>query len=85
LPSEKTARSAKRKHVSNRRIRSATRTTVTKASNTLRSGELDDAQGAVELAVRNLDIAASKGVLHRNNAARKKSRLMAKLNALMTS
>ncbi len=85
MPSEKTARSAKRKQVQNRRVRSATRTTVTRASNTLRRGELDAAQGAVELAVRNLDVAASKGVLHRNSAARKKSRLMAKLNALIAS
>ena len=36
-------------------------------------------------AVRSLDKADTKGVLHRNNAARKKARLAAKLNALKAS
>jgi small subunit ribosomal protein S20 len=36
-------------------------------------------------AVKLLDGAVTKGIIHRNNAARKKSRLMAKLNALKAS
>ena len=35
----------------------------------------------MRLAVKRLDMAASKGVIHANQAARRKSRLMAKINA----
>ncbi len=36
---------------------------------------------AVRLAIKRIDMAASKGILHKNTAARKKSRLMAQVNA----
>jgi hypothetical protein len=41
---------------------------------------VDDAARAVVTAISALDKAASKGVIHRNNAARRKSRLMVRLN-----
>ena len=85
MPSEKTARSAERKRLINRRIRTTTRTIVTRANNVLQRGELQDAEPAVAHAVKVLDGAVTKGIIHRNNAARKKSRLMAKLNALKSS
>lgn len=82
MPSEKSARSSERKRIRNRKIRSATRTQVGKAVNALREGEAQDAELLVVQAVRALDKAATKGIIHRNNAARRKSRLMSKLNAL---
>ena len=85
MPSEKSARSSERKRIRNRRIRSGTRTIVARAVNTLRTGELEATRLTVAQAVRALDRAVTKGILHRNTAARKKSRLMAKLNALQTS
>ncbi len=39
---------------------------------------------ALRLAVKRIDKAAAKGVIHKNTAARKKSRLMARLKALST-
>ena len=85
MPSEKTARSAERKRIRNRSIRSATRTMVAKAATGLQRGEPQNAEPAVTQAVRALDKAVTKGIIHRNTAARKKSRLMAKLNAIRAS
>ncbi len=40
---------------------------------------------AVKLALKELDTAATKGMIHKNTAARRKSRLMKKLNAAKAS
>ena len=85
MPSEKSARSSERKRIINRSIRSATRTMVAKARTELEKGEPQVAESALTQAVRALDKAVTKGILHRNNAARKKSRLMAKLKAVKAS
>ena len=66
----------------NRGIRSNTRTFVVKARNTIASGDQDLASNAVKLAVKSLDKAAKRGVIHSNNAARRKSRLVKKLNSI---
>ena len=57
-----------------------TKTRVTKAEKLINAGELDPAKAAVVAAVSSLDKAAEKGIIHPNNAARRKSRLMKKLN-----
>ena len=85
MPSERTARSAQRKRVQNRAVRSATRTIVSKAVTSLRGDNVEEAEAATLRAVRSLDKADTKAILHRNNAARKKSRLVRKLNALKSS
>ena len=48
-------------------------------------GELEAAQEAVLVAISSLDKAAEKGIIHPNNADRRKSRLMAKLNQAQAS
>jgi small subunit ribosomal protein S20 len=48
----------------------------------IESGETPEAREAVILAVKALDKAAEKGVIHKNSAARRKSRLMKRLAAL---
>ena len=85
MPAEKTARAAGKRRLSNRKVRTATRTTVGKAVDALGGAQQEDAEAAVAQAIRALDSAATKGVIHTNAAARKKSRLMAKLNALKGS
>src|SRR5579872_6945289 len=71
----KRIRSSERKHVRNRAVKSAVRTKVIKARHALL--EEGGATGDVELhaAIRALDRAAEKGVLHRNNVRRRTSRL----------
>ena len=77
---QKQMRVAQRRRLRNRSVRSQTKTLVSTAEELIFSGELTPAQGAVVAAISSLDKAAEKGVIHPNNAARRKSRLMKKLN-----
>ncbi len=70
------------KTLRNRMIKSALKTTLKKFEIALASGNVETAKTAYISAGRALDMAASKGVIHKNMAARKKSRLALKLNAL---
>jgi small subunit ribosomal protein S20 len=53
----------------------------TRSKNALKAAGTDESAEALRLAVKRLDMAAAKGVIHKNQAARRKSRLMKKLNA----
>ena len=53
----------------------------TRAKNAVKSAGADDSDETLRLAVKRLDMAAAKGVIHKNQAARRKSRLMRKINA----
>jgi small subunit ribosomal protein S20 len=66
----------------NRSRRSTTRSAVTAARDAIASGNADEAQAAVRAAAAILDRTAQKGVIHANNASRRKSRLMRQLNAM---
>ncbi|GIV66027.1 MAG: 30S ribosomal protein S20 [Chloroflexota bacterium] len=71
-----------KRRLRNRFFRGAARKAVSKARVAIESGETPEAREAVILAVKALDKAAEKGVIHKNNAARRKSRLMKRLAAL---
>ncbi len=73
-----------RRRLRNRFFRGAARKAVNKARLTLvTTGEVnEETREAVVLAVKALDKAAEKGVIHKNNAARRKSRLMKRLASL---
>jgi small subunit ribosomal protein S20 len=53
----------------------------TRQKNAVKAAGSDDADEALRLAVKRLDMAASKGIIHKNAAARRKSRMMKKINA----
>jgi small subunit ribosomal protein S20 len=85
MPNLKSARKRVRieekRRVRNHSIKSAARTYVTKARNAIASdASTPETEEAVREAIRQLDMAVSKGVIHRNNAARRKSRLMSRLH-----
>jgi len=83
---QKQARVAERRQLRNKSVRSLCKTNITKAEKLIFSGELELAKQAVVAAISSLDKAAEKKVIHPNNAARRKSRLMKKLNeALVVS
>jgi small subunit ribosomal protein S20 len=82
---EKRVRQAEESRLRNRSIRGATRTQIRKALPLIAANRLDEAQGAVRQAVSALDKAAEKGVIHPNNAARHKSRLMLKYNSAVSA
>ena len=77
---QKQVRVAEGRRLRNKPIRGLTKTNITKAEKLIFSGELESAQKAVLAAISSLDKSAEKGVIHPNNAARRKSRLMKKLN-----
>jgi len=77
---KKQVRVSERRRLRNKSIRSTCKTNVTKAERLIFSGELEAAREAVVAAVSSLDKAVEKGVTHPNNAARRKSRLLKKLN-----
>ncbi len=81
----KRLRQSLRRRERNRVRRSAARTAVRQARELIEGGAQEEAQKAVHAAVSVLDRAARKGVLHPNNAARRKSRLMRHLNAAQAS
>ena len=84
MPNTKSAakqmRVQERRRLRNQSVRSATRTFVRKAEDHIADGETSPTAETVLEALSALDRAAKKGVIHPNNAARRKSRLMRKLN-----
>ncbi len=75
----KRIRSSERKRQRNRVTLGRTRTTLKKARVLVAQGS-PEAQLAVKEAISELDRAAGKGIIHKNNAARRKARLMKLLN-----
>lgn len=75
-------RVSERRRLRNRLVIVSTRTYIKKARTVIAAGEQKAAREAVVSAIRALDKAASKGIIHKNNAARRKSRLMKRLATL---
>jgi len=75
----KVARTAERRRLRNRLVRSSVKTCVVKAKSSADAGE-ESAYQKTMLAMSSIDKAVSKGIIHRNKGARLKSRLMKKLN-----
>lgn len=78
---EKAHRQSLKRHLRNRAVKSATKTAVKKANAAILSHDINAAREATRAAIIALDKAAQKGVLHANNSARHKSRLLIKYNA----
>ncbi len=83
MPSERSARVANRRFLRNRAVRSTVRTNRTKAERAIQAGQ--GAQEAVAEAIQILDKAVTKGAMHRNRAARLKSRLVRRLSVAQES
>lgn len=81
---QKQVRVSEKRRLRNKSTRSLLKTNTTKAQRLIFSGELEPARQAVVTAISSLDKAAGKGVIHPNNAARRKSRLMKKLNKVLS-
>jgi small subunit ribosomal protein S20 len=78
---QKAWRQGQSRAIRNQAARSAVRTYVKKATEAV-AGPVEDAAVVVRAAVRALDRAAQRGIVHRNAAARRKSRLMGRLHQL---
>lgn len=76
-------RQSEKRRIHNRVFRNRARTLVKKARTTIDSGnDVEAAREATRVAIRDLDMAASRGTIHPRNAARRKGRLMKQLAAL---
>lgn len=82
---QKRIRIAEERRIHNRQYRTAARTYVKKAELAIRAGDQEVAATAVGDAISVLDRVARKRIIHPNNAARRKSRLMAKYNGMPIS
>jgi small subunit ribosomal protein S20 len=79
----KQIRASERKHERNRAVRSSVRTRINKVRRSLLTGQTADVDAELKDAVKALDKAAEKGILHRNNVRRRKSRIAAMAARLM--
>ena len=80
--SRKRARQAVKRNKHNSPIRAKVRTFVKKVAYAVVAGDKKEAVSGFAAMQKNVDQAVSKGLIHKNQAARKKSRLSAKIKAL---
>ncbi len=78
----KRARQAERRRAHNASLRSLVRTNIKKVVAAIGSGDAEQAKAAYAAAVPVIDRMADKGIIHKNKAARHKSRLSAQVKAL---
>lgn len=79
---KKRARQAEKRRKSNISLRSKVRTYIKTAAAQIETGDASKAQQAYQRAVPVIDSMVTKGIIHKNKAARHKSRLSAKIKAL---
>jgi small subunit ribosomal protein S20 len=79
---KKRARQAEKHRILNAGQRSNLRTFIKKVIAAVNAGDLEKAKTAYQTAAPVIDAAVSKGLIHKNKAARSKSRLNAKVRAL---
>ena len=72
----------KTKTLQNQMFKTSLKTSIKKYEAALAAGDKELASETYKAAVKKIDKAVAKGILHKNNAARKKSQFTAKLNAL---
>jgi small subunit ribosomal protein S20 len=76
----KRIRRSERRRKINQVHRSRARTYVKRTRALIAAGQIEEAEAVALQAVRSLDKAAERGIIHKNKAARSKSRLMKRLN-----
>jgi small subunit ribosomal protein S20 len=79
---KKRARQAEKRRTHNSSLRSLVRTNIKKINAAIDSGSAEDAKAAYDNAIPVIDRMADKGIIHKNKAARHKSRLNAQVKAL---
>lgn len=82
MPAKKTGRQQAKRALRTRGDRTETRSAIAKALRSVESGDVAEAENDVYSALVTLDKAVQKGILHKNNVNRRKSRLAARLNKM---
>ena len=71
-----------KRRVRNKAYKTEVRSLVRKTREAVEAGNVEEAQESLRIASRKLDKAVSKGVLHKNNAANRKSKLAKQVNKM---
>ncbi len=79
---QKRIKVTEKKTLQNKMVKSALKTAIKKFEVAVAAKNAEEAKALFVKATKSLDMASQKGVVHKNMAARKKSRLAAKLNAM---
>lgn len=82
LSALKRSRQAEKRNLRNTAVRSTLKTIINKVNSAVTANNKEEANKVLIEAVKTLNMAVSKGVIHRNTASRKISRLTMKVNAL---
>ena len=85
MPAKKAGRQSVKRYSRNGSARTATRSAISKALRSVEAGDVAVAEGTVRDAIRYIDRAVRKGIMHKNSAARRKSRISARLNRMEPS
>lgn len=78
----KRVRTNEKRRVRNQAVKSELKTLVRKTREAAEEGNKEEAEKALRAATRKLDVAVSKGVIHRNQAANRKSKLTKRVNSI---
>lgn len=76
---------AERQQLRNKAVRTELKTWIKKFNQAAASGNLEEAEKLLKIAVKKLDTAASKGIIHKNNAANRKSAIMHRFQQLQSA
>ena len=79
---KKSIKVQERRRVRNQMVKTRVRTNLKRANHAVAGSDSEQASADVAAAISEIDKAVSKGIIHKNTAARKKSRLMKKLNGM---
>lgn len=71
-----------KRRVRNQAVKSELKTLVRKTREAVEAGDKELAEENLKIASRKLDVAVSKGVIHKNQAAKRKSKLAARVNQM---
>ena len=82
MPAKKAGRQQIKRAVRTRGDRTETRSAMSNALRSVEAGDVAEAEIAVKTALITLDRAVQKGILHKNNVNRRKSRMAANLNKM---
>ncbi|MFA7559448.1 MAG: 30S ribosomal protein S20 [Sphaerochaeta sp.] len=79
---EKRERQNQKRRLRNRSAKSTMKTAIKKFNEAVASGDIDRANTNLALSLKVIDSTASKGIIHKNTADRKKSRLQLRFNKM---
>lgn len=70
------------KRVQNQKVKSTMRTHIKRVENLVEENNVEEAKAVLKTTIKKIDKAVQKGIIHKNNGSRQKSRLTKKVNKM---